>query len=205
MVRVRSGVGSGMSGMSGMAGAGGLSLKVRDEFTDTNGTLLGSHTIAPTNVPSTSWGGIQGGADIQSNQANATSTQTRFICNPGAADGEVRCDVIAQAADGRHGVVVRAQDASNFWFVGFQSSANTFYIEERNAGTFTVRASVGKTINGGQTYAVRAVLSGSNIAGTIDGGSDISYGSATFLQSQTAHGLVINAIGAKNDNFEFWA
>lgn len=99
------------------------------------------------------------------------------------------------------GIVARWSDADNYWRIGINSAADAVRITERNATTNTVRASGSVTIDADTLYTLQAVLSGDDINVTVDGGSGISYGSATLNQTATIHGIYAREAAARADDF----
>lgn len=193
------------------AGAGGAAaspLLILDQFTDTNGTEITSHTIAPTNVPAASWAsdGDAISVDIQSNKAKMEGSATTNVLKviPCAqADVTISGDVTIIANASRQGLALRESNSTNFWKVCVRQTSNLFELVEFNANTNTVRASTSVTLTAGVSYALAAVAAGASISATLDGANGISYGSATFNQTATRHGIFSGtALGVQWDNFQ---
>lgn len=192
-----------------LASVGGTRTLILDQFTDTTGVALESHTIAPTNTPATVWSRIDGHFDIQANQANGDLgpivVYGVYVTDPGTADVTIQCDITPIAAPGRQCVTGRLTDANNNWRIGVRGDgSNSFEILERNAGVQTVRATVTVTITPGVTYTLKAIFSGSTITATINGGNQISYNSATLNQTVTKFGIDTGTgvTGTRYDNFK---
>lgn len=173
---------------------------VYDTFTGADGTNLTSRSpdIGPT--PTASDWTFQ----IQGNKAQCTAVGAdpfgvvKYETN--RANVAITATVNISVAGSRHGIAARVSNPSNFWRITIRT-AGIFEIMEVNGGTQTVRASAALTINTGVDYALRCVTSGATISGSVDGGNDISYASATHNQTVTAHGLDSgNANEASIDN-----
>lgn len=95
------------------------------------------------------------------------------------------------AASATCGIIGRLTDTSNYWLVQFSNTGGDapWSIFERNAGTFTERAAGAFTFAAGARYILRAWFTGSQIVATIDGGSQISYASASLNLTATRFGL----------------
>lgn len=173
------------------------STRILDNFTDADATALASHAIAPTNVPSTSWV-VDGGAFIISAnraQSNGGATQHVADLDSSRANVTIDCDC-TNGGDVSIGewsnVLLRWTNNSNFWYVGDRYngvSSFLFAITEVNAGVATIRASVVIANPSSETHAIQVVATGAVITATRDGGSSISYNSATLNQTAVRHGL----------------
>lgn len=174
------------------AGGGGPTTLISDAFTDTDGTNLSAHSISPTNTPATSWSILSGAFDINSNRARQTGTGTIVaVVDAGQADVTISCVLRMLSTSDSPAIAFRCSDASNFWIATLVGGA-TFDLYEYNAATLTQRATTPfvHTIN--TNYTLQVVLSGTSITATVDGGNQITYGSATFNQTATKHGLRSN-------------
>lgn len=192
----RKGGGMGAAG-GGNGGAVADPTLLYDTFTDTNGTNLTAHTIAPTNTIGATWTTLLGACTVVGNTVRRAGG-----ANPDADVYESsRADVVI-AQTHRHGtsytenfVILRCTDSTNFWHVKTTATDNYWRITERNANVDTVRASAAKTIATATDYAIVVTAQGATISATIDGGTPISYASATFNQTATKHG-----IGTRDNN-----
>lgn len=171
------------------------SVLIEDAFTDTNGTSLDAHVIAPTNPLGLSWVEQVNNWSISSNKAVEVTGVSRCIATVNVAKANCTITVKANSrASGAPttndcGIAARYTNTNNYWQIGINDNVNIFRIVERNAATETSRASVAKTITGGTEYTLVAVLNGTTITATIDGADEISYGSAALNQSTTVHGM----------------
>jgi hypothetical protein len=178
---------TGLSGLSGMVPSGSTTV-LQDNFVDTNGTSLAAHTM---NV-GPGWTISSGTWTIQSNAAeNTAGTSTIVTSDSGQSNVTISATVtIPTSATGSYGLAARYTDTSNQWRIGVTlGSSGNFTITEDAAGTVTTRATGSVTINANTAYTVQAVMSGTTITATVNGGNQISYGSASSNQSATKHGL----------------
>lgn len=194
-----------LNGVPAVAGApaSGVTTVILDQFTDTNGTALASHTIAPTNVPATSWSVAEGTptVTIQTNKAQSTSSSDGILwLDSGVSDCTITCDV-DPIANGNSGIYFRCTAANASWMARWQQGATMqLQIYERNPG-YTLRANTALAGADGEAYTMTIVLSGTSIAVTVNA-TTVNYTSATN-QAATKHGLYVGgANGATWDNFK---
>ena len=181
-----------------------MTIVVQDTFTDTNGTSLDAHT--PDVVVSGGWTEQAGNWQITSNKAViSSSTIARATIESGEADCVIAVTVTSNTGTddpSRDSAIIgRYSDLNNLWLVGVNSQGDIFRLVERNASTFTTRASASVTINTATAYALEATFNGANIDATLDGGNDISYGSATLNQTATIHGIAVRTVNDTVDDF----
>lgn len=168
----------------------GITYFLRDLFTDTNGTNLTAHTM---NV-GPGWTNITGLGTwtISSNQAVQSANDNRhyrITSQSNQSDGVVSVAVTYPGSGEAAPVVpVRVVDNNNLWYCIVDRNASAFRIRELNAGTDTIRATGTHTIAAGSTETLTVNLSGATITFTA-GGDTLSYGSATFQQTATLHGI----------------
>lgn len=179
---------------------GGGGVLVLDNFTDTNATALSAHSIAPTNTPATSWTNDEGTLEIQSNKARPSADTGVRSSSVNAAVADCTITVVVRRGNlGDGGIKFRQQDSANYWIADFLSSTNTFKLYEKNAGTYTERASTAITFTVNTDYTMQVVLSGNSIIATLNGGDTISFTSSSFA-SQTKHGLWVS-LGSDGTDF----
>ncbi len=172
-------------------GGPGIVTLILDQFTDTNGTALASHTIAPTNTPATSWTVDVGTFDVTSNEGRCTAAvgfNAMAVVDAGVTDCTVTSKIKAGSSGG---VLVRYQDATHYWRIGFSTFSNpdSFFITEYNAGNTTRASTTGVgNLSGSTFYTLSIVLLGTSITATLDGGNSITYSSSLF-QAATKHGV----------------
>lgn len=185
---------------SNEASATVLSTLILDQFTDTNGVNIQDHTIAPTNIPATSWvvtgASANDRAEIQSNQlACKFGAQFVVVADAGQADVTISVDTIVKSASGSIvvGIVARYVDSDNYWYQKITQNSIVALIE-RTAGVEVVRSSNAYSFVVDQTYSLQCVLSGTSISMTIDGGSTVNTTSSVH-QSADNHGLYVKPEG----------
>lgn len=165
-----------------------MTIKVSDTFTDTDSTLLTSHT-PDTDVVGTGWAGTAS-ADIISNQLRFTADDVNVAIDGGNADGDVYIDwIVATSSLNRNSVLVRYTDDANHWRLNAREDNGDIRVVEVNAGAVNVRATSSYTFSEGSTYVIKANCSSTTITGYVDAVSQVSYASATFNQTETMHGL----------------
>lgn len=143
--------------------------------------------------------------DIQDNVAHVVLANGYATVDCGKADLTIELDWMREgdtSDSGFFGVLLRYSDNNNFWMAGGDLYADRHYIVERNSGVYTIRAQVHKSVNRGIWYHMKVVAQGTTITSWIDGGSEISYGSATLNQGVTLHGMfAYNRGNGRFDNF----
>lgn len=182
-----------------------MTIQVQDNFTDPNGTALDAHT-PNVDVVGGGWSEVIGTDwTIQSNTANTAALDGTASIDCGEADINLSCEADSNALSSQQqqsaGLCARLSNSSNFWAIIINDIGNTFRIAEKNAGTYTTRASASVTINGGTFYTLTAQLSGATITAQIDGANEISYGSATLNQTTTVHGIKARRAADRIDDF----
>lgn len=178
--------------------ASGPTTLIYDTFTDTNGTDLSAHTIAPTNIPGASWGASSGTLTIQSNKAGG-NTNGRYKLTSGVSDCKVYGTIGTVTGGGNYAVLyARWQDENNHWRIGFRHDLSAFVILEVNGGGITARASTAWT-PANASHVTIVTLNGTAIAADADAGTySINYTSSSF-QAQTVHGLRLDAPNTLDD------
>ncbi len=196
---------TGLSGLSalvtGGGGGGGPTTQLLDHFTDTNGTAIASHTM-DTGAGWTLNSGS--GVTIQSNKASWNGTQAYITADAGQADVTQTALVKNLTANSQRGLIGRFTDTSNLWVVGFndQTTTNNWTITEIASGTSTNRATGSVTLTQGVEQTVAVTYSGSTITATVNGGNQISYGSATSNQTATRFGVRLATNLSTADDFQ---
>jgi hypothetical protein len=184
---------------------------VHDTFTDTDNTMLSSHT--PEVCPSGStWGGGTTTTKILiiSNElvgTNGSLTGGHCGIETGVADCIVTATIKAHSVSGGTGgyqwrlpgIKVRCNtaaystsysDTQSYYLICIDSYLDKFYILEKASGnTWTAQASASVSIDYTSAYVIKATLSGSTITATLNGANEISYASATSNQTSTIHGV----------------
>jgi hypothetical protein len=147
---------------------------LRDSFTGADATALASHTPEvggpwtdhnsvlhlTGNALAVAAGGA-GSGSAQVNRANVRivgTLRTSSLANPSSVS-----------------LLTRFVDASNFWAVLAYLDAGAFEIYEVVAGVFTQRATTPKVFAINTDYTLELVDTGASIAGTVNGGSAVSF------------------------------
>ncbi len=186
----------------------GATTLIYDSFADSDGTSLHAH--APDyNAPGGSWSetDISGTPDfdIQSNQAHygAAANAMGFAAIPtGVANFIISCLVRTDPLnDSTPGLVLRASDAANLWFVTINTASDLFAIVEVNNSTQTTRASASVPLGLDEAHTVLVAASGPNILARLDGKNEISYNAAALNQATAAAGIGQARAGARNCYF----
>jgi len=97
----------------------GGSTLIYDTFTDTNGVLLASHTIAPTNVPGATWSRWPGKNQIAINtdRAQRTAANPMNSIDVGVASYQFDVDLFAvNATVSVNQIWLRFTDLNNGWW-----------------------------------------------------------------------------------------
>lgn len=180
------------------------SVKILDQFTDTDGTELPSHAIAPTNTPATSWLTAQVDAAVASNlitiQTNkaklAVAIESESSCDALVADVIVTTDIVP--ASGYEGLCARLSDSSHFWMARWNQPSSLIELYEHTAG-WTLRAST--ALAGSGAYTMMWTLTGTSHTVTVNA-VDLAYSSATY-QTNTRFGIYTATNTAVTyDNFQ---
>lgn len=171
-----------------------------DQFTDTNGTALASHTISPTNTPAVSWVVHTGSFDIQSNRANSANTTTgHATVDSGAAN--VTITSIINGVGGGSGIYVtfRFTDVDNKWFL-YIVPTSAWSLYKRVAGTNTlVQSGIAPGV-GDRTITV--VCNGNSISCKWDATNELAT-TDSFNATATKHGIMYDtSTGNRWDNFQ---
>lgn len=188
---------------------------IEDAFAGTNGTAITSHTVAPTNVPTSSWEHLTGGAvndsvaavTIEGNRvrfAQDAAAANTIAIETGLSDCEIEFDAVTVSAiSGQHlTACFRAVDVDNRLVAGYVAGG-AFYILKTVAGVDTYLYGPTGTPPA-TTASVKVVLNGTTIELWVDGVLITSVTDATNLTA-TKHGLRIYtaALGAVEcDNFK---
>lgn len=171
----------------------GSSYLLRDLFAGADGTNLTSHAmdVGP------GWTAGAGAITLSGNKATGNASGN-YWADSAQANVTASLDVVLSTGVAGD-LILRATDNNNFWLLEPYNDA--FVLYEKNAGSFTIRASTAVSTAGSHT--IQAVCSGSTIAATFDGGNQISYGSATFNQTATRHGISDGGVSnTAMDNFQ---
>lgn len=169
---------------------------VFDNFHDTNGTHLESHT-PNTHPVSSSWAQALGGAgamQIQSNTAQNTvggGTPVVYTIDSGQADVTITGIFTSGSTistNDQSDIVFRFQDAMNYWLAQGSMGGSLFRILENKAGVFSTIQSTSFTYATSTQYTIKVVTSGTSITCTLNGANSLSTTSSDF-QTDTRHGI----------------
>jgi hypothetical protein len=180
--------------------------RIFDEFTDSDGTSLPSHVIAPTNIPATSWTNDHGTWSIQGNKATTSTIGAAASASCGSGFANCVISVILRASATADGAIkFRATDANNYWIADLQT-VNAFILAKNEGGSFAGMATIPFTVTAGVDYLLEVTLSGSSISATVNGGSLISA-SSSFNSTATRHGIwqSASAVAATFNDFKIMA
>ncbi|GAG99703.1 unnamed protein product, partial [marine sediment metagenome] len=156
---------------------------------DDNGTSLDAITPEVGGV----WVEQSGAWDIQSNKAECDIAGTgNATVDSGISDCLVDCSMVGRRTDGSNrvspGEIFRYSDETHFWMLFLDLEGNNVEIYENDAG-FVRQAQTALVMNFDTEYDARAILDGQQIDAFVDGGSKASYGSASFNETATIHGI----------------
>lgn len=177
---------------------------ILDQFTDTNGTALGSHTIAPTNTPETSWTVRNGTVQISSNRAVGTGS------NPGGAGwvatldtGETDYRISATLNAGGTGtpqIIVRYSTADgSFYGVAIHDDAGMKIY--RYDGSYTELYSEDVDVTNSQDHTITVEVVGTTLRATRTGGATTTV-TMTINPSSTLAGLRWGNVANQVDNLQ---
>lgn len=169
-----------------------------DTFTDTNGTLLTSHTM---DVGGGTWAttGLGTAPPISSNRVTATSGH-RAMFNSAVSDCTIIADLHHGASNGQNAILMFRSPAgvwNNAWEIALNYSF--FTLGYWNGGSWTQVSSVALS-SGGITRQVRVELLGTSIKIYTDGVLRHDVTNAVH-QTGTHHGVKFDTLGGWIDNF----
>ena len=178
---------------------------LQDTFTDTNGVSLDAHT--PDIIPAGGWTEHTGDWDIQSNRADPSAVNgqvDRASADSTLSDFTIEATThVGQAATSEKvGLIGRQSDATNFWMLWLErlAGADKWSIYDCVAGVYTQRATNTPTASQNTDFTQKGVFNGATIDAYLDGGSQITYASASFNQTATKVGLRSKLDGAVTNN-----
>lgn len=178
-------------------------LLIGDAFTDTDGTLLTNHVIAPTNLPGGTWIPMlpvsANTATVQSNQANIGASNSSIVCESGQANVVIEVDAITSIRS-QDGVIFRCVDNLNYWIFMLDDfgGANRLRLYKYVAGSGTQVDNVAFVFAAATTYHITITLSGNSITCDCAGTQITTVDAAN--NTGTKHGLQGHS-GFRFDNF----
>lgn len=183
-----------------------MTIIANDTFTDIDAVSLDAHTpdIAPGG---SAWVEALGDWQITSNAAALA-----LASNGGHATidcGEADCVLTVEANSTTTstistrdvGIIARWVDVDNHFRIGINAAADQFRIVERAAGVNAIASTIAVAIEPGTLYTIAVTLNGATITATLDGGNEISDGSATAGQTSTIHGITARETADRVDDF----
>lgn len=181
---------------------------VRDTFTISNGVLINSRS-PDIDVVGGGWIFDAGSFSGSSSKAVAGSAQSLAVINSGQADVTVADRMTVLDNTNNRGIALRRTSATNYWRIDL-ANGTLYRIVQIQAGSPIVRASAAVSYSVGASANLRVVASGNTITAyvSINGGAEtsISYGSATFNNTATYHGIYSQTATTNDfhDNFEVY-
>ena len=148
-----------------------------------------------------------GTLDIQSNRAHSIGPRPpnppRYLATADAGQSDVEATLIVNIPDTLSGgLALRATDHNNFWLIGIWVGGNLLRLHERNGGVWITRSEVSKALSSNTDYTLTATANGQTITGSLnDGGSGVSYNSATLNETVTTHGMHFDPPDSLFDHF----
>ncbi len=168
--------------------AGSATVLLLDNFSGSNGTNLTAHTMNT----GPGWTTGQNGFTLDgSGHTVATTASADCWDLSDSGQSSVTATLTVNAGSSSGGLVIRAQDANNFWLAELVGTGqNLLKIYEIAAGSFTVRASTSQ-----DATVARVVMfqgSGTTLTTSVQGGANVGYTSSDF---QTATKCGVHAFG----------
>jgi hypothetical protein len=165
-------------------------MAVVDNFTDSDNTLLPSHT-PDTDTVGNGWVKGTGDFDIDTNKAalagDQSATWNNALIDTGISDYDIfDCDVTISAVVGS-GVIARASASNDNLEIYVFAVDGKVYLVKNDGGSRSVLTSGGSGYSGGGTYTFGVVTSGTSIIITIDDVEVINTTDA-FNQTDTSVG-----------------
>lgn len=175
-----------------------------DNFTDTNGTLLTSHTsdsghswtLAPTE---------SGNGEIQNNQCedqNGNSPILYISAVPASADYSVQCDVDGAGDCGGPSGRITTVTVSDNYHVQWNNGTSLWRLRKRISGSSTILATDGTDDPASAAVTVKLTMTGTTIAFSTNG---TQRGSVTDTAITDAGRGGIRFTGVTTDNIDNWS
>lgn len=161
-----------------------------DNFTDTDGTAITSHT------PDTggSWSSILSGSSIvvASNQVHSTVAGTRVSNNSGFTDYKLSADITFGIAGDYCRFLVRFVDGSNYYYMNISSdrtSNNDWFFGFRNGGSETGISAGQLNLVASSTHHVDVLVEGTTFTWYMDDSVFLTYTEASLHTTSTKFGI----------------
>lgn len=159
---------------------------IYDTFTDVDWVPLPTHTIAPTNVPSTYWFAREGEFEIVGNAGRSRNGIAVASVNTNSSDVAVST-LLSRSGPTEGGLIIRALDTINYWLVDFHHTEGIKLYQVLN-GTYLLQASAPAIFNANTAYELKAVNVGTTITIYIDNIARLTFDSP-LMQTNTSQGL----------------
>lgn len=147
---------------------GGAALLVADNFADPNGTNLTAHSIAPVNVPSTSWTAVNGSIQIQADKAQDISgLLTQYTLDCGLDDYQIEATV-RPASGTDPGLLVRWNSLNHGYLLNLNTAAGFAQMYLAN-GSYSQLCTSEFAVTAGTDYDCVMSVQGSLVRAYING------------------------------------
>lgn len=161
-------------------------VSITDAFTAANGTNLNGRTTTTGNKIWT----VRGGSlDIQSNQARPSAGSGSSWATVDAGISDFDMSVVLTYHSDLDGLIFRASDASNYFRVAVDQTANEVYLVRNLAGVESNLGSWAAATSPGETATIRVVAVGQNIKIYVNATLRIEVNNSSH-QTVTKHGII---------------
>jgi hypothetical protein len=171
--------------------ASASTILLEDLFAGTSGTNLTAHTM---NV-GPGWTALTGGFTLNGSGSAVPTSSSPCIDTSNAGQGDMDASVTVNASvlNNYPSVLVRVQDANNFFMAGLDLSGGGqgFALIEVSGGTAVTRATYAISPGTGINYVLEVRAKGTSFTGFLNAAQVWTYSSSDF-QTQTAAGLRCN-------------
>lgn len=183
---------------------GGPTTLVSDTFTDTDTTVLTSHTPDIDDVGG-GWSlsaGTIGTIDSNTAITGGNATRECYVIDAGAGSVSITADLRwyqnALVATHYNGIVFRVTGSTDYLFAGFNDTA--FVLGKCVGGTYTAFDSSAFTPVIDTWYTIALTITGDDLSATLDGGYDVSA-TDTTSSGETVVGIISYRNRMRFDNF----
>lgn len=171
-----------------------MSTLLKDQFIDTTGTSLASHTMEV----GSGWSILSGTWKVESNFGALQDTANAWeavVSDAGQADVTVTVNFTLPVTSGWNtGICLRATDNSNYLMLVLENSSLLLY--RKTTGSFTqVGTTVSVTATAGKSYTMQLTGSGTTVTGyfgPLNNATQQIQQTITQQSTATKHGLVAN-------------
>ncbi|HEY0827609.1 MAG TPA: family 16 glycoside hydrolase [Bacilli bacterium] len=166
---------------------------LQDDFED--GDAVGWTTVGG------SWSIATDGTKVYS-QISTSGTAIAYAGDSSWVDYTYQAKVKLNSTNGNVGILFRYADASNFYMFRLNDNGNKVELYKSVGGTLTLLSSVANTVNTGQFYTLKAVVTGNNVKGYLDGVEKINWTNGTTQLSSGKIGFRMASSSAKFDDVQ---